>query len=133
MSSLNYKLAGFLILLGALSGIVFLLAFYLRNFKPESTLGRRIPHWAKELAMSLTGQTMAISVILLSGMNLAPQYLVSLSWFVGTICFLKLWFLLPDLGLFSKRQFNRASMSKGKKKPKYCAYCGKGGGCPENS
>ena len=67
MSSLNYKLAGFLILLGALSGIVFLLAFYLRNFKPESTLGRRIPHLAMELTMSLSGQAMAISVILLGG------------------------------------------------------------------
>ena len=73
MSSLNYKLAGFLILLGALSGIVFLLALYLRNFKPESALGRRIPHLAKELAMSLSGQAMAISVILLGGMNLAPH------------------------------------------------------------
>ena len=97
MSSLNYKLAAFLIVLGTLSGIVFLSASYLRNFKPESTLGRRIPHLAKELAMSLSGQTMAISVILLGGMNLTPKYLVSLSWFVGAICFLKLCFLLPDL------------------------------------
>ena len=96
-SSLNYKLAAFLIVLGALSGIVFLLALYLRNFKPESSLGRRIPHLAKELAMSLSGQAMAISLILLGGMNLAPQYLVYLSWFVLTICFLKLCFLLPDL------------------------------------
>jgi len=94
---LNYKLAGFLIVVGALSGIVCLLAFYLRNFKPESTLGRRIPHWAKELAMSLTGQAVAISVILLGGMNLAPQYLIYISWFVWVICFLKFCFLLPDL------------------------------------
>jgi len=40
MSSLNYKLAAFLILLGVLSGIVFRLALYLRDFKAESTLGR---------------------------------------------------------------------------------------------
>ena len=41
MSSLNYKLAGFLIVLMVLSGMAFILAFYLRNFKPESTLGRQ--------------------------------------------------------------------------------------------
>ena len=96
-SSLNYKLAAFLIVLGVLSGIVFLIFYYLRDFKPESTLGRRIPHLVKELAMSLSGQTMAISVILLGGMNLAPKILVSLSWFVGIISFLKFCFLLPDL------------------------------------
>ena len=97
MSSLNYKLAAFLIVLGVLSGIVFLLALYLRDFKAESTLGRRIPHLAKELTMSLTGQTMAISVILLGGMNLTPKYLGYLAWFVGIISFLKFCFLLPDL------------------------------------
>jgi len=37
-SSLNYKLAAFLIVLGALSGIVVLSAFYLRNFKPDEAL-----------------------------------------------------------------------------------------------
>ncbi len=74
MPSLNYKLAGFLIVLGALSGIAFLLAFYLRNYKTESTFGRWIPHWAKELAMSISGQTMAIPVILRGGMNLVPKY-----------------------------------------------------------
>jgi len=62
-----------------------------------SLLGRRIPDWAKELAMSITGQAMAISVILLGGMNLAPQYLVYISWFVWIISFLKFCFLLPDL------------------------------------
>ena len=96
-SSLNYKLAAFLIVLGALSGIVFLFSLYLRNFKPESTFGRRIPHLAKELAMSLSGQAMAISLIWLGGMNLAPQYLVYLSWFVWIICFMKFCFLLPEL------------------------------------
>ena len=97
MSSLNYKLAAFLILLGVMSGIVCLLAFYLRNFKPESALGRHIPHWAKELSMSISGQAMALSVILLGGMNLTPLYLVYISWFVGIISFLKFCFLLPDL------------------------------------
>ena len=96
-SGLNYKLAAFLILLGVLDGIVFLVFYYLRDFKPESTLGRRIPHLAKELAMSISGQAMAISVILLGGMNLAPQYLVYISWFVGIISLLKFCFLLPDL------------------------------------
>ncbi len=97
MSSLNYKLAAFLIVLGALSGIVCLSAFYLRNFKPESSLGRRIPFLAKELAMSICGQALAISVILLGGMNLTPKYLVYISWFVWVGCFLKFCFLLPDL------------------------------------
>ena len=58
---------------------------------------KRIPRWAKELNMSLTGQAMAISVILLGGMNLTLQYLVYLAWFVWIICFLKFCFLLPDL------------------------------------
>jgi len=56
-------------------------------------LGRRIPHWAKELAMSICGQAMAISVILLGGMNLTPPYLVYISWFVGIITFFEV--LLP--------------------------------------
>jgi len=40
---------------------------------------------------------MAISVILLGGINLTPKYLVPLSWFVWIISFLKFCFLLPDL------------------------------------
>ena len=97
MSSLNYKLAGFLILLGTLSGIVFLAAYYLRDIRTRSNLSRRIPRWTKELIMSLSGQAMAISMILLGGMNLAPKYLVYLSWFVWFVCFLKLCFLLPEI------------------------------------
>ena len=61
-----------------------------------SLLGRRIPHWAKDLAMSLSGQAMAISVILLGGMNLAPDFLGYIAWFVWIVCFLKFCFLLPD-------------------------------------
>ena len=56
-----------------------------------------MPRWAKELAMSISGKAMAISVILLGRMNLAPPYLVYISWFVGIISFLKFFFLLPDL------------------------------------
>ena len=62
-----------------------------------SLLDSRKPHWAKKLTMSLAGQAMAISVILLGGMNLAPQYLVSLVWFVGIICLSKFCIILPDL------------------------------------
>ena len=96
-SSLNYKLAAFLIVLGALSGIVCLMAYYLRDIGTKGKLSRRIPRLAKELAMSLTGQAMAISVILLGGMKLTPQYVVPLAWFVWIISFLKFCFLLPDL------------------------------------
>ncbi len=96
-SRLNYKLAAFLIVLGALSGIVCLMAYYLRDIGTKGKLSKRIPRWAKELAMSLSGQAMAISIIILGGMNLAPRYLVSLSWFVWIISFLKFCFLLPDL------------------------------------
>ena len=96
-SSLNYKLAAFLIVLGALSGIVCLMAYYLRDIGTKGKLSKRIPRWAKELTMSLTGQAMAISVILLGGMKLTPQYVVPLSWFVWIISFLKFCFLLPDL------------------------------------
>ena len=94
--SLNYKLAAFLIVLGALSGIVCLLAYYFRDIGTKGKLSRRIPRWAKELIMSLSGQAMAISVILLGGMNLTPLYLVYISWFVWIISFLKFCFLLPD-------------------------------------
>jgi len=59
MSSLNYKLAAFLIVLGALSGIVCLMAYYLRDIGTKGKLSKRIPRWAKELAMSLSGQAMA--------------------------------------------------------------------------
>ena len=97
MSSLNYKLAAFLIVLGALSGVVCLMAYYLRDIGTKGKLSRRIPRWAKELAMSICGQTMAISVILLGGMNLTLQYLVYLAWFIWVVCFLKFCFLLPDL------------------------------------
>ena len=96
-SSLNYKLAAFLIVLGALSGIVCLMAYYLRDIGTKGKLSKRIPRWAKELTMSLTGQSMAISVILLGGMNLTLQYLVYLAWFVWIISFLKFCVLLPDL------------------------------------
>ena len=97
MSSLNYKLAAFLIVLGALSGIVCLMAYYLRDIGTKGKLSKRIPRWAKELAMSLTGQAMAISVILLGTMNLALPYLVFISWFICVVSFLKFCFLLPDL------------------------------------
>ena len=96
-SSLNYKLAAFLIVLGALSGIVCLMAYYLRDIGTKGKLSKRIPRWAKELAMSICGQAMAISVILLGGMNLTPKYLVYISWFAWLISFLKFCFLLPDL------------------------------------
>ena len=96
-SSLNYKLAAFLIVLGALSGIVCLMAYYIRDIGTKGKLSRRIPHLAKELAMSISGQGMAISGILLGGMNRAPKYLVYISWFVWIISFLKFCFLLPDL------------------------------------
>jgi len=96
-SSLNYKLAAFLIVLGALSGIVCLMAYFLRDIGTKGKLSRRIPHLAKELTMSLTGQSMAISVILLGGMNLTLQYLVYLAWFIWVVSFLKFCFLLPDL------------------------------------
>ena len=49
------------------------------HFAPFNTLwqlflpGRRIPHWAKELIMSLSGQAMAISVILLAGRTGLPN------------------------------------------------------------
>ena len=98
-SSLNYKLAAFLIVLGALSGIVCLMAYYLRDIGTKGKLSKRIPRWAKELAMSIGGQAMAISVILLGGMGLAPPYLVYVSWFVWIISFLKFCFLLPDFVL----------------------------------
>ena len=96
-SSLNYKLAAFLIVLGALSGIVCLMAYYLRDIGTKGKLSRRIPRWVMELAMSIGGQAMAISVILLGGMNLTPIYIVYLSWFVWIISFLKFCFLLHDL------------------------------------
>jgi len=46
-SSLNYKLAAFLIVLGALSGIVCLLAYYLRDIGTKGKLSRRIPRWGE--------------------------------------------------------------------------------------
>ncbi len=97
MSSMNYKLAAFLIILGVFSGVVFLFSYFLRDFKAEGALSRRIPRWVMELAMSLTGQAMAISMILLGGMNLAPRYLVYLSWGIWILCFLKFCFIIPDI------------------------------------
>ncbi len=86
-----------MILLGTVSGFIFVITIVLREFKTESALSKRIPRWGKELLMCLSGQLMAISIICLGKLQFAPTLMVYASWVVLCVCLLKLCFLLPDL------------------------------------
>jgi hypothetical protein len=92
----NYTLAGLLILLGSLSGLVFLGTYLLRDYFPENKLSRHLSRLAKETILSLSGQFLAISMILLGGMGLATPVLVYLAWFGWFGCFLKLPFIVAE-------------------------------------
>jgi hypothetical protein len=93
---MNYRLAGSLILLGTVSGIIFSVTYLLRDYFPESRFARRLSRLAKETLLSLSGQSLAISMILLGEMGLANKALVYLAWFGWFGCFLKLPFIVAE-------------------------------------
>ena len=93
---MNYALAGLLILLGSLSGLVFLGTYLLRDYFPEIKVSKCFSRLAKETILSLSGQLLTICMIFLGGMGLAPPALIYLAWFGWFGCFIKLPFIVAE-------------------------------------
>jgi len=83
-------------LLGTFSGLIFVGTFLLRDYFSETRLSKRFSRLVKESILSISGQVLAICMIVLGSMGLAMPVLVTLAWFGWFGCFLKVPFIVAE-------------------------------------